>query len=101
MNSAAVRPEVVDAQRRDIAAAHARRLGVVLPTFSQLADASLMSSGAPASLSGVGADQPDARNLWRINWYNGPDRKSREDVPGYIVLPPELTGVKAPILVML
>jgi cysteine synthase len=101
MNSAVVRPEVVDAQRRDIAAAHARKLGIVLPTFSQLANASSISSGISSSLSGVGPDQPDVKNLWRIHWYNGPDRKSRTDVPGYIVLPPELTGVKAPILVML
>jgi cysteine synthase len=101
MSSAVGRPEVVDVRRRDIAAAHARERGVVLPTFSQLAEASWMSSAAPVLLSGVGADQPDARNLWRINWYNGSDRTSRADVPGYIVLPPELTGVKAPILVML
>lgn len=101
MNSVVVRPELADVQRRDLAAAHARKLGVVLPTFSQLADMSSMSSAGSASFSNVGPDEADARNLWRVNWYNGPDRKSRADVPGYIVLPPELTGVKAPILVML
>jgi cysteine synthase A len=100
MSSAVVRPEVVDVQRRNIAAAHARKLGVVLPTFSQLANASSIPSGVSTSLSGIGPDQPDAKNLWRIHWYNGPDRESRTDVPGYIVLPPALTGVKAPILVM-
>jgi cysteine synthase len=101
MNSAVVRPEVVDAKRRDLAAKYAREKRIVLPTFSQLADVSLLPSGISASLSGVGADQADARNLWRIHWYNSPDRTSRAALPGYIVLPPELTGVKAPILVML
>ncbi len=101
MNSAVVRPEVVDAKRRDLAARYAREKHIVLPTFSQLADVSLMPAGISAALSGVGADQADARNLWRIHWYNSPDRTSRAALPGYIVLPPELTGVKAPILVML
>jgi cysteine synthase len=101
MNSAVVRPEVVDAKRRDLAAKYAREKRIVLPTFSQLADVSLMPSGISAALSGVGADQADARNLWRIHWYNSPDRTSRAALPGYIVLPPELTGVKAPILVMI
>jgi cysteine synthase len=101
MSLAVVRPEVIDARARDLAAAYARKLGVVLPTFSQLADAGSIPSKISGSLAGTGADQPDAKNLWRINWYNGADRKSRADVPGYIVLPPELTGVKAPILVML
>jgi cysteine synthase A len=63
MSSAVVRPEVVDAQRRGIAAAHARKLGVVLPTFSQLADASSMSSGVSASLAGVGPDQHNIQGI--------------------------------------
>ena len=97
MSSSVVRPEVVDVAQRDRAAARARELGVVMPTFTQLAQA----AGIPSSLSGVGPDQPDPKNLWRINWYNDRDRKARTDVPGYFVLPPELTGVKAPIVVML
>jgi cysteine synthase len=101
MNSAVVRPEIVDTKRRDLAAAYAGKHRVVLPTFSQLADVSSIPSAVSASLSEVGADQSDPRNLWRIHWYNGPDRKTRAALPGYIVLPPELTGVKAPIVVML
>ena len=32
---------------------------------------------------------------------NGPDRKTRLTTPMHVVLPPELTGVKAPIVVMI
>ena len=42
-----------------------------------------------------------AANLWRVHWFNGADRKTRTDVPAHVVLPPELTGVKAPIVVLL
>ncbi|MFX8496833.1 hypothetical protein ABTL88_19195, partial [Acinetobacter baumannii] len=42
-----------------------------------------------------------AGNLWRVHWYNGADRTGRIDVPGYLVLPESLTGVKAPIVVLL
>ena len=53
------------------------------------------------SLAQVDPNSPDAANLWRVHWFNGPDRKSLVDIPGHIVLPPELTGVKAPIVVLL
>src|ERR687891_1132325 len=35
----------------------------------------------------------------RIHWYNSPDRRSVRSVPDYIVLPPELTGTPARIVV--
>src|SRR5439155_1352163 len=53
------------------------------------------------SLKSVGADEPDARNLWRVHWFNGSDRKDRVPLPGHVVLPEALTGVKAPIVVLL
>ena len=52
-------------------------------------------------LAQVDPDSPDAANLWRVHWFNSPDRKSLIDIPGHIVLPSELTGVKAPIVVLL
>jgi cysteine synthase len=69
-----------------------------LPTWSQLA---APLKGASPDLGGVGPDDADPRNLWRVHWFNGPDRKTTVDVPDHIVLPPELTGVKAPIVVLL
>jgi cysteine synthase len=92
-----VTPEVVDPARRRAAIRRAREYGVVLPTFGELAN--------PASdardLDAVNPDEPRSENLWRVNWYNGHDRRRRVEVPGHIVLPEALTGVKAPIVVLL
>jgi hypothetical protein len=42
---------------------------------------------------------PDARNLWRVHWYNDL-RGDRVGVPDHVVLPSELTGVESPIIVV-
>lgn len=94
-------PVVVDRAIRAKAIARARERGVVLPTFSQLANPARMSAEIVRKLNGVGPDEPSAINLWRVHWFNGEDRQNRVDVPGYVVLPEALTGVKAPIVVLL
>jgi len=68
---------------------------IVLPTFAQLADPSTIPAGITA---GVHKDAPDARNLFRVHWYNDMDG-NRVDVPNYVVLPQALTGVESPIVV--
>jgi cysteine synthase len=90
-----VTPEVIDSARLRSAVRRAREYGVVLPTFSELADPSA------CNLDGVDPDEPRSENLWRVNWYNGADRRRRVDVPAHVVLPQALTGVKAPIVVLL
>jgi cysteine synthase A len=74
---------------------------IALPTFAQLADPERI----PGSVSGALADvEPDAAhplNLFRVHWYNGADRVSRVPVPEHVVLPAELTGVDARIVVAL
>src|SRR5947209_11429183 len=92
-----VTADVVDPARLRSAIRRAREYGVVLPTFSELASP---SSGS-RNLDGIDPDEPRSENLWRVNWYNGADRRRRADVPGHIVLPETLTGVKAPIVVLL
>ncbi len=42
---------------------------------------------------------PDARNLWRVHWYNDL-AGNRVDVPDHVVLPSSLTGVESPIIVV-
>jgi cysteine synthase len=96
-----VNPEVVDSQKRAQAVARARALGVVLPTFSQLANPAGFASSVAKKLADVAPDEPHAGNLWRVNWYNAADRKSLVDVPGFLVLPKSITGVNAPIIVLL
>ena len=78
-----------------------REAGVVLPTFAQLADPTQVPDGITRELAAVGPDEPDPLNLFRVHWFNGRDRKTRVDVPEHLVLTKELTGVDAPIVVLL
>ena len=73
-----------------------REQGITLPTFAQLADPSGIDAGLTA---GVDKNAPDARNLFRVHWYNDLDG-NRVDVPDHIVLTKELTGVDSPIIVV-
>jgi hypothetical protein len=94
-------PTVEDREIRARAIAHVRALDVMLPTFSQLAGPGLIKAASPGDLAEAGPDEPHPANLWRLSWHNAEDRKSSTDVPGFIALPEAVTGVKAPILVML
>jgi cysteine synthase len=96
-----IRPEVLDAERRHAAIACLRDAQVSLPTWSDLADPAHVPDAMGTSLKSVGPDEADARNLWRVHWFNSADRRHRLALPGYVVLPPALTGVKAPIIVLL
>jgi cysteine synthase len=76
-----------------------REAGILLPTFAQLA----APDGIPAKilqpLAGVTADEADPRNLFRVHWYNDRGRAGQATVPVHVVLPSELTGVQARIVV--
>ncbi len=93
--------ELVDVQARDNAVKRFAERKMVLPTFAQMADPTMAPGSAVSALHGVDPDAPDARNLWRVNWFNAADRKGRVDVPMHVVLPPSLTGVDATIVVLL
>lgn len=71
---------------------------ILLPTFAQLADPTTIPDSATQALAGVGPDDADPRNLFRVHWHNDHDRTGRVDVPLYLDLPKELTGVEAKIL---
>ncbi len=90
---------VVDRDVYDRTVTRFRQAGVLLPTFAQLADPAGIPARAGAALAGVGPDEPHPLNLFRSHWYNDADRVSVAAVPGHVVLPPELTGVEAPIVV--
>ncbi len=96
-----IRPEVFDPERRRIAIAHLRAAGVSLPTWSELADPSQIPAPIADRLRSVGPDAAQPDNLWRVHWFNAANRSDRETLPGYLVLPEALTGVKAPIVVLL
>ena len=93
--------EVVDAGALERTVEGLREARVLLPTFGQLADPSLVPGAVRERLALVGPDAPDPLNLFRVHWHNGADRVSLVDVPDHLVLPPELTGVDARIVVAL
>src|SRR3954468_19296315 len=95
-----IEPEIVDASRRRAAIARLREAKVTLPTWSELAHSADIAGEAWPDLSRVDPDAPDAANLWRGHWFNDAGRKRRVAVPGHVVLPSELTGVPAPIVVL-
>jgi len=95
-----VAPEISDRSRRAAAIGRLKEIGGFLPTWSELADPDEMAHGKAPDLARVDPDAPDIANLWRVHWFNGPDRKTRLKTPMHVVLPPELTGVKAPIVVL-
>jgi cysteine synthase len=78
-----------------------RSAGILLPTFAQLAAPATLPQEILRSLAGVQADQADPRNLFRVHWYNDRDRAGQGAVPVHVVLPAELTGVPARIVVAL
>ena len=78
-----------------------RDRSIVLPTFAQLADPTSIPTATRELVGSVDPDAPDPANLFRVHWYNDPSRAGTAEVPGYVELPGELTGVDARILVLL
>ena len=101
MSSFAPVCEIVDPESYESAVASLRASRVLLPTFAQLADPSTLPPRAAAVLDGVDPDAPRAANLLRVHWYNDATRRARTALPGYIELPPQVTGVPARIVVLL
>ncbi|MEE9465975.1 MAG: pyridoxal-phosphate dependent enzyme, partial [Candidatus Neomarinimicrobiota bacterium] len=79
-----------------------RERGIILPTFKQLADPGLVPAGIRETLRSVGLNELHPLNLFRITWKNEP----KETGGGFggvnhLCLPEELTGVPAPIYMLL
>src|SRR5438093_9075462 len=93
--------ELVDDRVYARTVARFREARIALPTFRELADPRTIAPAVRQALAAVDPDQPHPLNLYRVHWHNGPDRRSFVDVPGHLVLPPALTGVAAPIVIVL
>ncbi len=93
--------KVVDQAAHDRNVEKLRNAGVVLPRILELANPTVHLASKSAEIADVDPDGPDARNLFRVHWHNGTDRRSLVDVPEHVVLPEALTGVKARIAVAL
>ncbi|MFN3254894.1 MAG: pyridoxal-phosphate dependent enzyme [Ilumatobacter sp.] len=88
---------VVDAAAIANSVQRFREQGITLPRFAQLADPTTFDHHA--RVGDADPQGPDARNLWRVHWYNDLSG-NRVQVPDHVVLPPELTGVASPIIVV-
>ena len=93
--------EIVDRSAYDRNSEKLRSAGIILPRIQELADPGSHLASKSAEIADADPDGADHRNLFRVHWHNGTDRKSLVDVPEHIVLPGALTGVRARIAVAL
>jgi len=86
----------------DRAAQRAKERNIIIPTFKQMRDPKQIPDSIQSKLGDVGLWDLNPLNLFRINWHNEPVTQGGGygDV-NYLVFPPELTGVKAKIVIVL
>jgi cysteine synthase A len=96
-----IEPEISDRGRRKSAVDFLRAANIELPTWRELAEPDLIPADTAKLTESVDPDTPSPLNLWRVHWFNAANRVGRVSVPGHIVLPQSLTGLKAPIVVVL
>ncbi len=75
--------------------------GIRLPKFSELRDPATIDPAVLDQLAEVDRRVPDARNLFRVHWYNRLGDDGLADVPQHLELPSTLTGVDARIVLVL
>ncbi len=83
-------------------AEYCRSKGIRLPTIAMMKNPDLVPEDIRKKLSDTGLWDIDSVNLFRITWKNKPREKGGlfGDV-NHLLLPPELTGTKAPILILI
>ncbi len=91
-----------DEAKLERAIERAREQNIIIPTFKQMIDPSLIPDAIKDKLEDVGLWDLNPLNLFRITWHNEP-KESGGKFGGvnYMVLPKELTGVDAKIVVIL
>ena len=81
--------------------ARARENGIVIPTFAQMKDPTLIPQPILDKLSKTGLWDIDPVNLFRVSWHNEPKEfGGLFGKPNYIEFPPALTGVPCRIFGM-
>jgi cysteine synthase len=86
--------------------AQCREKNIILPTFSEMANPSLMPSELQEKLSSLSIWELNPLNLFRINWKNTPVADPQHEGKlfskvNYLSLPSSLTGTKAKILILI
>jgi len=91
----------IDEQQLERTVQRARERNIIIPTFEQMKNPSLISDKIKARLRDVGLWEIDSLNLFRITWKNDPvERSGGFDGVNYVELPPSLTGVPARIIAL-
>jgi cysteine synthase len=90
----------MDAGARSRSVDRFRQRGILLPTFAQLRDPSTIDPEVAEKVAEVDRSVPDAANLFRVHWYNRLGSTGLASVPEHVELPPELTGVRARIILV-
>ena len=76
-----------------------KKKGIVLPKISELRNPQTIDINILDKLKKVDKDAMDPLNLFRVHWFNNREHSAFSKVPEYIVLPDELTGVEAKIII--
>lgn len=91
-----INPEVLEKN-----VVYCRKKGIALPTFAMMKDPKKIPARIKEQLRGIGLWDLHPANLFRISWHN--EQKDAGGLyrgPNHFVLPPELTGCRADIIVM-
>jgi cysteine synthase len=89
----------IDEQQLKRTVQRARERNIIIPTFEQMENPSLIPDGIKKKLRDIGLWEIDSLNLFRITWKNEPvERGGGFDGVNYVELPSSLTGVPARII---
>lgn len=91
----------VNSQTRESNAAYCRDRGITLPTFAMMRNPETIPEKIKESLKSKGLWDVDPANLFRVSWKNeARDSGGLYGETNHIILPPELTGAAANIIVL-
>ncbi len=72
---------------------------IILPKIKELANPLTITQDIQVKLNSIDKDSENSLNLFRVHWHNKKDHSKFIPYPEYIILPNELTGVEAKIIV--
>jgi cysteine synthase A len=91
----------VKKDRLERAVKRAKEQNIIIPTFAQMKNPTLIPAKVKEELKGIGLWDFAPRNLFRINWHNEPVAKGGGfGGVNYLELPTSLTGTKARVIVV-
>ena len=81
---------------------NAKEKGIIIPTIAQMRDPEKIPEAIRARLKDTGLWDVDPVNLFRITWKNEAKETGGlfRDIPNYVEIPPEISGVPARIIAM-